>query len=817
MKTRGSGYFLAPWAAVLALGAGSQITQVLMLRELLMVFHGSELAIGVILSSWLIWVAAGSWIGGRFSSRTEDASRALSLCAILLLFVLPATTLIVRLLRGFFRIIPGAHLSFFDMTVSCFLVMAPLGILLGLLFVLLARIWRDAAGVHDTSRASSTYVLEGAGAILGGLLFTFVLVRYATPFHSTLLVGAALVIGALLVEKGRARNSGKDKMSLRPVLFALLLLSSTALFFSKHIDDWAYRTQWRMLAPDHELIETRQSPHGTISVLRHGDQHSFFQSGHLAFSTSVPDDEGFELEEMNAAILAHLALNQHREPRELLLVGGGLRGLLREAARHPLETIRYIEFDPLMIETARRHVPEATVSALGDPRVKVMSGDGRLYVKTTKEKYDVILVDVPDPTTAALNRYYTVEFFEESRELLRPGGIFIVGASSAGDMRSRAVANRNATIFHSLRETFEVVLPALAGGQLLFFATDSEDTVTIDARLLHERHEAKDIEPSIFSPAYFHSVLQETEQRRLAWLLWHHGRGQDAHLDGPDTGPMLPPPLAELKPREESLLPVNARFFHNSDTRPVGYYHTISAWDRVTRGNRPPAFDWMAHISHYWLFLLAGVSIIPVVLARVRQKTKSSARLQAVRLAVATTGLSTMAMQVALLYSFQSIYGFVYEMIGLIVALFMAGLVTGAILMKRMGGDKAAFGTLATIQGAIAIFALLMALAVPRAGGIESTGLIFAVFSCLTFIAGLFSGLGFPVAVACYHLLVASSDRATGSAYSLELVGACLGALLASVLIAPVLGLVACYLLASIMNATALLALFLSGRQHARQ
>ncbi len=800
-----------PWAAVLALGAGSQIAQIVLLREMLMSFYGNEISLGIILSSWMIWVGIGSYSSGRLIEGAEASWRALCLTAIGMLFLLPATVLTARTLRGLFQILPGVHLSLLDTAVSCFVIMAPVGLLLGAQFVLLARLWRHSSGSKDTSPASGTYVTEAAGNMASGLVFTLLLVRFASSFHLAVLVGLLLLLGALHVLP-KASSKRRLTRPWRMCLWTMTGLAVLALPAMSYLDDWAYRAQWRVLAPDHTLIGTKQSPHGAISVLRQGEQHAFFQSGHLAFTTAAPGSAGFELEEMDAAVLAHLALAQHPEPSSLLLIGGGLRGILREATRHPLQHIDYVEFDREMLPAAWSYLPEATISALQDERVRALHGDGRTYIRRTERTYDLILVDIPDPATAVLNRYYTENFFAEARGRLAPSGVLAINVGTAGDIRGTAVANRNATVFHTMREVFPHVLPLSVSGQAVLLGSDEPGGLTADPSVLANRHTGRGIDASAFPVGYFFSVLEESTQRRHGWLLMNHGRDARSHLESPKTGPVFPPSLQEQEAQAENLPPVQNRHFHNSDLRPIGYFYTVLLWDRITRGERPPALDWALHVRLAWALPLILACLLPVASSRLRgmwRNRSSRAPARAARLAAATTGMSTMAMQVGLLFAFQSLYGFVYEMVGAIVAAFMAGLAGGAFIMQRVLQDR--WRCLAVSQLAVVSFAVLVALCLPLAASIGSSGAVLTIFALLTVGAGLANGLTFPAAVACCHEGTPAPERAAGTAYGLELAGACLGALIASVMVAPMLGIVACFWLAGVMNATALAALVLAG------
>ncbi len=796
---------------MLALGAICQIGQIVLLRELLMVFQGNELSIGIILAAWMVWVGLGSRLGGTLAQRVRRPVVVLALDSAGVLVGLPATILAIRALRGVFDVVPGAHLSLQDMTLSCLAVMAPVCLLLGAQFVLLARIWREADGAQDTTGAEKTYIGEALGNTLGGIVFTFLLVHHLSSFHAAVLAAVLTPAALLWLTRRGTERTGSISTGTRAALVGLVAAAAVVLPFLGRLDSWAHWVRWRVFAPAYDLVETRESRYGTISVVQREDQYSFFQSGNLVFSTGGAKEPESLLEEQEGAVFAHFSLVQHPSPERILLIGGGLRGTLREMLRHGVESVDYIELDAALTEAARPYLPAATLQALEDPRVRLLHTDGRLFVKGTDRTYDMIIVDGPDPSTAVLNRYYTEEFFREARSRLNPGGVLVVGVTSTADLRERALANRNAAIYHTLRRAFPHVLPA--GERFLFyFATDTPDQLSADPHTLQVRFMERGVESRAFSPWHFHTLLQDAQVRRVNWILRHHGRSPGAHLEPPPRGPMLVGPIEDLEQEEEDLPPVQERYFINSDFRPIGYYYTLIYWNMQARADHAYALRWMLHVQPWWILPLVGASLLTVGGLRLLTRRKDSRPDAhfALFCAVFTTGLSTMALQIALLFSFQSIYGFVYEMVGLIVAIFMAGLALGTALTHVFVRDKANMRTLALVQLLIAVFAGVVAVALPRFAAVESPRLVFALFSAVTFGAGLLNGVDFPLATACCLRLRGGAEKATGIVYGVELFGACTGALLASVVVAPVLGLVACCLLATVANGSACLILIVA-------
>ncbi len=804
--------------AVLSLGIVSQIAQIVLLRELLMVFHGSELSLGIILAAWMLWVGIGSRIGAGLAGRFAGRLGPVALIAAVLMVLAVLTVAAIRLLRGAFAIAAGAWFSTGEMLLACLLVQAPVGLLLGTQFVLLAGLWRTNDAAADTSGAEKTYIGEAAGNIIGGLFFSLVLVHVFNAF-ATMLLATGILTAAMLWLGARRRKAADGRSTLYltrapKLLCVLLLLLATASFlFLDAFDLWLYRLQWQYFSPAYHLVDVQQSRYGAIAVVARDNQYSFFQSGNLVFSTAGPDALEPAFEEQEAVVMAHFAMVQHPRPERILLIGGGLRGTLREIARHPVSHIDAVELDPQLTAAALPWLPQATLNALDDARVRLIHTDGRRFIKTTQSTYDLILVDIPDPATAVLNRYYTVEFFREVNARLNPGGVFVTGVTSTADMRGEAVAHRNTTVYHTLKQVFDAVLPA--GSRHLFFsAGNTPDQISADAGILAARYLERNVQAEGFSARQFELLLEEAPLRRLNWILRNHGRSPDAHLKTPPRGPLFPASIEEQALQEANLPAVQARFFLNSDFKPIGYYYTLRFWDALSGGRQANTFRSILHVRPWWsLFAVLFCFGFVLFLKQVPALRKSSAdRHFAVRLAVFTTGLATMALQVALILAFQSLYGFVYEMIGVITGLFMAGLALGTFTIRKLVKVKSNYYLLAVIQLITGLYALFMAFVLPEAATLAQPNLVFGLTAALTFGAGFINGADFPLAAACCQALRQNPEQSTGTVYGVELLGACAGALMASVVVAPVLGIPAVCLLAAIANLTAFGVLRLSGQ-----
>lgn len=117
--------------------------------------------------------------------------------------------------------------------------------------------------------------------------------------------------------------------------------------------------------------------------------------------------------------LAHTALYLHPNPRNILIIGGGDGGTLREVLRHhSVENVTLCEINPEVVSACKEHFPSMKLNeSLNDSRVRVVYADGAEFIKEGRE-YDVVLVDCPDPSPES-NPLFTTDFFSRAASAMR--------------------------------------------------------------------------------------------------------------------------------------------------------------------------------------------------------------------------------------------------------------------------------------------------------------------------------------------------------------------------------------------------------------
>ena len=693
--------------ALAAVGFTSTIGQLLLLRELIAVFYGNELVLGLILAAWLAWVAVGAWgLGRRFHA--TDAALALGLGAAAVL--LPAQVALVRAGRTLLGVTPGALVAFGPMALAILLILAPLCLLLGWQFTLGARLLVQRGGT-----IGAAYVAESSGAVLGGALFSFLLVHWLDPFQTALAVGALnLAVAPLVCGCYSALRKGRILLGLGAVALAVAAWP---------LGGWLQRATlgWQYDG----LRFARDSVYGRIAVTGSGKQRVFFENGLLLFET-----QGVRAEEV-----AHLPLLAHPEPRRVLLIGGGVSGTLPEALRHlSVEQLHYVELDPLLIAAARAELPPVQAAALDDPRVTLAHVDGRVYVRESQshQTFDVIILDLPEPATGQLNRFYTQEFFAQVRTLLSPGGVFALGLPWQENYPGPALQRLGAGVYRTVAGEFpEIVL--LPGERLFMLASDAP--LPADPETFSSRLAERGIETRWVVPSYLDYLLTNDRVAQARLLL---------------------------------QTPTDVRLNH--DLEPICYFYDLTVWLSRFYGR-------LSRLAARASLLRVGWLILPLAAGAILLRRWPAPAV------VGLIGLAEMTMEVVILFAFQVVHGYVYGQIGLIVTAFMAGLALGGAVANRYLGRESILplgpqATLGLIQGGMILFALGFATVVtltPPAW----------VFPSLALVASTLTGLAFPVAVACVS---GETGHVAGLLYGADLVGGCVGAVLASTLLVPILG-----------------------------
>jgi len=786
---------------VLAWGAQAIVAQSLLLREALVLMFGSELAWGIVLFAWLLGVALGAILGGLAAKRIRYPEVALAIVLLLLGVAACVEIWVFRGARAWLGVGPGELLPLPQTVLAAVLCVSPVSTLVGLAFPLACCVQRARRSSTTTLLSfARVYAIESAGSLVGGAAFSFWAIEHLAPIQTALLCAAATALASAgLLATWPHRGHGR---SFRPAASTTLGLAAvaalvTAVVAGNTLNRQLVDRRWCTLAPGYDLVAEADSKHQNLAIGQLEDQYTLFCDGQVA--TDFPDPRTF-------APQAHFWLCEHPAPRHVLLLGGGAEGLLTEVLRHPIEHVDYVEIDAWQIELIGPFLTDADRIALEDPRVTVHYADARRFVKTQRDRFDLVIARLPEPTSALRARLYTTEFFGELRRAMTNDAV--VGLTVTASSGEFAALTREYVA--SVRETLSRHFPCVVvgwGDPAPVLAATRPGLLSIDSDELAARYQKCRIESPWFDPLWFAGGTDWLTPEKIA----HRAA---------DLNTAQNPPIS-------------------TDLRPVIYMQRLALWEASLRGEGPgrEMGGLITELRSVKLWKLVAalllVSAIIMLIQCVRSGRTLGWKRGSITLSVGTTGFTTMALSIIWLFAFQHLYGYVYQRVGWIIALFMAGLVIGCLLAERRGrhtqrpsgngprdprsqAQRVAtlptrpWWILALIDVLLAILALLAPRLLPALAALQSTPSAFALvegcISAMVLLTGLLGGAAFTIAARLRISVDQHPGRAAGSVVGADHIGACLGALLCGIVLVPVFGTAtAAYLLAGVKLSSAAL------------
>lgn len=643
------------------LGALALLGQVVLLRECDVASFGSELVLVLGLGAWLAGTAAGA-LAAHAARRAGGSAIAVALPALGVAVVLGVV--LARGARRLFGGLPGAELPFGAQLAVLGLCLLPAAFLGGLLFPWMARRYAAAGDGGPPAGAARgparAYALESVGGLAGGLLATALPALGVQNWPLALLcAGAACApgLGAASARRGR-------RLAAAGVVAALVLL-----VLSPAVD----RAMTRWTHPD--LLDTRDTPYGRVTVTGRLGQVAVFESDALAYETQTFASEEF----------VHLAAAQRDTVRRVLVLGGAAQGLVAQVLRLGRVTVDAVELDRAMLDLVRPHLPAAERAALADPRVRVVFADPRRFLERPG-RYDLVLSGLPEPASARTNRFYTREFFAGCAARLEPAGVLALRLRGAENLWTPALTRRAAGVRRALREVFPAVV-VLPGATNLFLA--SRAPLPLEPAAPAARLAARLPGARIATPAY-------------ARYLYTNDRFAEAAL------------RLERDPARA-----------NRDARPACYQATM-AWWLSRHVPRLAALEWpevrardVVRAPAAW----AGLVALLAGLALARRRGRARRALYA-----GVAGFAGMLLESVLLLHYQTRSGVLYQDLGLLLMAFMAGLALGAWGFARADGrgGRLVPVVLAALAGATALLVHL-----GTGGGLAVVALLLAATGAL--------------------------------------------------------------------------------------
>ncbi len=737
----------------IAMGFTAMIAQVVLLRELVVFFSGNEMTVGIILACWLLGTALGSGPCARLLKRVERPAMVLMFCQILLMLMLPVSLVVIRLAKTMFSI-PIGEMIPPSMILSVPLIsLIPLCMIMGFLYPLGCQLLSRLKAEADPAIPGQVYLYEAIGSGIAGFIASIFLFRFLENYQITTLISLVYLLAAISVAWGIYQSH-------RPWIIGTgALIGIVIVIYAPKFDASLNRRAWDPL----ELVRTKTTIYGNIAITRLDELISFYENGVIMFTHPDP---------MAAEEAVHFALLQHPEPRHVLLIGGDAAGILPQVILHPsVQQADLVLLDPMAVRLAKQYLPSLP-EILKDRRLFIHYQDGRLFLKKSRQQFDVIIINLPEPRTAMINRFYTHEFFALATAHLTERGILSFSIPSSENVLSEEQTVLLSCLYQTMKRSFsDIVL--IPGTSVHFIGSVAPDNLTSDPQVLVQRLHGRQLNTLYVREYYFPFRMTPARMRYIA----------DKVAGSPSQ-------------------------IINRDFQPIGYLYSIMLWLTAFKVDLTLVLKFITQWRVWMIVMIMAIMAMSLLLGYSSAKKRNSVR-PIVLLAIFMIGFFAISLEIVILLGFQAIYGYAYYQVALIMSGFMIGLMLGSwISLRKVTGGRSGIKNFMLFQiAAVAypLFTWVLFLGLARIS--LPVALVQTIFLLLISGLGFIAGYQFPLANRLLSRPEQPIEQVGGTLYAADLFGSVIGVMLTSIVLVPILGLGYTALLFCLLNLGVVLAL----------
>jgi spermidine synthase len=423
--------------------------EVIWSRVLALIIGSSVYAFSIMLTTFLVGLGLGAAASSRLADRIRNPIRAFALIEVGVGISSIIGAFLFNDLPFYFvelyRLLGGA--SFGVLLVARFLiaslVMIVPTLLLGALFPIVVRIVSGSSRNLTTGRAvGEAYAANTIGAIAGSFASGFILVPWLGLLGSLKLSAAAnFVVAAILFTAHQraqsAPSSKKAALARRRVAasvgaVASLALATGAVLVNPPWDPEVMSSAVYRYAPS-LAGKTKQE---IYEYLSRGQGETLFYKEGITATIAVQKQQGAKVLKANGKpeasttgdmptqiLIGALPLLVRPQTQDVLLIGLGSGVTLGSIEQFPVKQVTCVELEPAIVE-ASQHFEDVNHHPLDDPRLRLISNDGRNFIYTTGERFDVIVSEPSNPWLTGVANLFTLEYFKRGAQRLKPGGLF---------------------------------------------------------------------------------------------------------------------------------------------------------------------------------------------------------------------------------------------------------------------------------------------------------------------------------------------------------------------------------------------------------
>lgn len=291
------------------------------------------------------------------------------------------------------------------------------GCLVGLEIPLLMNILKDRVEFREL--VSNVFTFDYIGALLASILFPLVLVPQLGIMRTSLFFGMINIAIAIVLCIVLKKDLRRHALLQAKAIFCFFLLLAVFIF-SERILSFAESKLY-----GENIIYTHSTPYQRIVLTHNKNDYRLYLNNNLQFSSQ--DEYRYH------EALVHPAMAASDKVDNVLVLGGGDGLAVREILKYPgVKTITLVDLDAGMTQLFQTNavLKGFNANALNNPKVKVINSDAYLWARETREKFDVAIIDFPDPSNYSLGKLYSLNFYSTLKDILSPGAIVSIQTTS---------------------------------------------------------------------------------------------------------------------------------------------------------------------------------------------------------------------------------------------------------------------------------------------------------------------------------------------------------------------------------------------------
>lgn len=390
-------------ALLFASGFVAVSLEVLWTRALEQVLAGTVYSFATVLSVFLLGIAVGGWVYGRWLRHraglalfavVEGLLGYWVLASLFVLRVMPSVLDRTRDAIGYGFVQEAIGLE----SLLCALVLLVPALCMGVLFPLLL----DLAVAKEGMLVAANTVGSTVGPLVAGLVLLPVL-----GLRLALVLVGCVTLGVALVAWMRSSWGRRRLVALAAVAVAGVLIGVSPRAVLVPTED------------GERLIGMREDAAATSAVVEEPgplhDRRLLVNSTYVLGGGHLPVLERRQ---------GHLPMLMHPSPQRVLVLGVGAANTLGAISLHHPKELTAVELVPGVLDLARRYFAQTNYHVLSDGRTHAICADALRVVRHPGRRYDVIVADLFHPWQAGVGSLYSLEQFRAVREGLAPNGVF---------------------------------------------------------------------------------------------------------------------------------------------------------------------------------------------------------------------------------------------------------------------------------------------------------------------------------------------------------------------------------------------------------